>query len=115
VQINALAYKDKAREKARQEELAKPNTEWKPLTPEELDQKRKKYEAWSGKTEEKEAKDSRRAKKRKRKEAERQANMGPEEKAKEEEWKELLERAKKQRLEKEQLTEGKAEFFKGFD
>jgi ATP-dependent RNA helicase DDX55/SPB4 len=37
------------------------------------------------------------------------------EKAKEEEWKELLERAKKQRLEKEQLTEGKAEFFKGFD
>jgi len=41
--------------------------------------------------------------------------MGPEEKAKEEEWKELLERAKKQRLEKEELAEGKAEFFKDFD
>jgi ATP-dependent RNA helicase DDX55/SPB4 len=113
-QLNTFAYKDKLREKARLEELAKPKTEWKPLTPEELEQKRKRLQAWSGKSEKQEERATRRDRKRKRREAERQARMAPEEKAREEEWKELLEKAKKQRLEKEKLEE-EVEFFKGFE
>lgn len=50
-----------------------------------------------------EGRSDRRDKKRKRREAERVANMDPEQKAKEEEWKDLLEQAKQQRLEKEML------------
>lgn len=116
VDFDSLAYKDKAREKLRLEELAKPKPEWKPLTPEELAAKKKKYEAWSGKVERQDDKVQRRDKKRKRREAERQAKMAPEEKAKEDEWKELLEKAKKQRLQKEkQHNEEEEEFFKGFD
>lgn len=85
------------------------------MTPEELAAKKKKLEAWSAKTESHDAKMERRERKRKRREAERQANMPADEKARQEEWMELLEKAKKQRLEKNKLEEGEEEFFKGFD
>lgn len=85
------------------------------MTPEELDAKRKKYQAWSGKSEVQEGKVGRRDRKRKRREAERRAKMAPEELAREEELHELLEKVKKQRLLKEKREEGEDEFFQGFD
>ncbi|KAF8246915.1 DEAD-domain-containing protein [Wilcoxina mikolae CBS 423.85] len=117
VDLKTLAYKDPLREKARQQELSNPKiSDWKPLTPEELAAKKKRLQAWSGKSEQQEERASRRDRKRKRREMERQAKMAPEEKAREDEWKELLEKAKKQRLEKDmQEKEGEEEFFKGFD
>lgn len=111
-QLSILAYRDKVREKARLQELTKPKFDRKPLTAEELDAKRKKYQAWSGKSEAQESKLERRDRKRKRREAERRAKMAPEELAREEELHELVENVKKQRLLKEA---GEDEFFRGFD
>jgi len=83
------------------------------LTPEELaKKKKKKKESWSRKTESQETKAARRERKTRRREAERRANMGPEGKAQEEEWMELLEMAKNHRRGKKEEV---AEFYKGVD
>jgi ATP-dependent RNA helicase DDX55/SPB4 len=114
--LDTVAFKDKVREKARLEELAKPKPEFRVWTEEEKAERMKKYAAWSGKQEESEQKAGRRERKRKRKEAEKLAKMNPEEREKEEEWKELVEKVKKQRIEQEaQSKELEGEFFKGFD
>lgn len=110
--MTTYAYKDKLREAQRQAELANPTP--KPVkTKEEVEAQRKKNAAWSEKIETKEMKDARRERKRKRREAEREAKMAPEEKAREEEWKELVEKVKKQRREKEEQEA--AEEFTGLD
>ncbi|CCX06437.1 putative DEAD/DEAH box helicase [Pyronema domesticum] len=116
IDLDTVAFKDKVREKARLEELAKPKPEFRVWTEEEKAERMKKYAAWSGKQEESEQKAGRRERKRKRKEAEKLAKMNPEEREKEEEWKELVEKVKKQRIEQEaQSKELEGEFFKGFD
>ncbi|TGZ83185.1 ATP-dependent rRNA helicase spb4 [Ascodesmis nigricans] len=109
VNMDTYAYKDKIRETQRQAELANPTPKL-TKTKEQVEEQRKKNSAWSGKIEAQETKAAKKERKRKRKELEREAKMAPEEKAKEEEWKELVEMVKKQRREQEEALENEEEF-----
>ncbi|RKF61532.1 ATP-dependent rRNA helicase spb4 [Golovinomyces cichoracearum] len=112
VDMKEYAYKDKAREKARQIALSLAETEepWKPN--EDMIKKRKLREAWSQKHETKEIREIRREKKRKKGEAERKSKLTEEERAKEAEVEELVKEIKMQNLKDESLI--KEEIFEGF-
>lgn len=110
------AFKDKLREAQRQKELANPTpvvTKYK--SKEEAETQKKKNTAWSEKTDLLETKQERRERKRKRREAEKVAKMTPEERAKEEEWKELVEMVKKQKKSEIEEGDGDGDVFMGLD
>jgi ATP-dependent RNA helicase DDX55/SPB4 len=121
IDIEGVAFRDKAREKKRQEELA----EWKaakaakvvegPAEGEttERELKRKKNEAWSGKAENEDTKLARREKKRRKREAQRASEMTEREKEEQKKLEEMIGQVRAQNLAKAQ--EGSDEEFEGFD
>lgn len=110
INMDEYAYADKLREKARRlamEEAAKAG----PYVPsEEVLRKRKEREAWSHKHDQQDVKEERRERKKRKREAERLAKLTDEERAKEREVEELLEKVRRKNLQKE-----KEETFEGFD
>lgn len=122
IDIEGVAFRDRAREKKRQEELA----EWKAAkaakvaegpasegetTEREL--KRKKNEAWSGKAENEDTKLARREKKRRKREAQRASEMTEREKEEQKKLEEMIGQVRAQNLAKAQ--EGSDDEFEGFD
>ncbi|RPB14876.1 DEAD-domain-containing protein [Morchella conica CCBAS932] len=111
VNMSTFAYRDKVKEKARLEALAVAAEtgapEYSKVHQNDKDKKRKRTEAWSEKTDAADVREARREKRGKKREAERQNKMAPEEKQKEAEWKELVEEVKRRRKESEK---GDAEF-----
>ncbi|KAI5810282.1 ATP-dependent rRNA helicase spb4 [Peziza echinospora] len=107
--LDAFAYKDKVREKARQAELEKKPEKVLERLAEKIRKSEagKRNSAWSGKEETKEEREVRKDKKRKRKEGE----MEEGEKRKEMEWRELVEEVKRMKREKaeEEKTGKKSE------
>ena len=98
--INTLAYKDKVREKQRQDELkAKENGEGK------AGKKQGKQDtvAWAQKKEQKATKEMRREKKMKKREHERVAKLTDEEKKKEDDLKKMIEQVREKALEEEEF------------
>ncbi|GAB0135116.1 DEAD/DEAH box helicase [Epichloe bromicola] len=111
---DAFAYKDKAREKARQEALeAQRNGAVEEQRKADKSRKRK-NEAWSNKTGHEEQRVERREKRHKRKEAEKKANMTDEEKLDKAKLDELIRRVREQNLAKEAAAP-KDDEFQGFD
>ena len=107
IDMNEYAYADKTREKARRvaaEEAKKAG----PYVPsEDVLRKRKEREAWSHKHEQQDVKEERRERKRRRREAERVAKLTDEERKKETEVQELVEKVRRKNLEeKEEVFEG---------
>lgn len=100
-----FAYRDKAKEAARlaanAESASNPAPEPSKVHQSEGDRKRKRTEAWSEKADAADVREARREKRGKKREAERQSKMAPEEKQKEAEWKELVEEVKRRRKEEE--------------
>lgn len=116
VDPNTIAFKDKTREKLRlqQNELEKTEgfksqQQEKKLSKQDRE---KKNAPWSVKVETKEEREMRRGKKRKRREMEKVGKMTVEEKEKDDEWKSLVEEAKK--LKKKEAEEKEMEWT-GFD
>ncbi|KAK1836049.1 hypothetical protein QBC39DRAFT_422969 [Podospora conica] len=121
IDMEAVAFRDKAREKKRQEELA----EWKAAKavkaeaggPEaeaaDRDLKRKKNEAWSGKAENEDTKLARREKKRRKREAQRASEMTEREKEEQKKLEEMISQVRAQNLAKAQ--QGSDDEFEGFD
>ncbi|KAI9800207.1 MAG: ATP-dependent rRNA helicase spb4 [Sarcosagium campestre] len=99
----SYAYKDKLREKARQEALDRPVEQLSDRS-RFTKRRRKEGEAWSQKAEHKEIREERREKRHKRREAERIAGMTPEEKEKERRLQLLVEEVK--RTKSEETFEG---------
>jgi len=105
IDVEAIPFKDKAREKKRLEELE----QWKAekaarLASQDADgvagQKRKKNSAWSEKLENEDAKVARREKKRKRREAEKTAHMSEKEKEEHQKLEDLIAQVRRQNEEK---------------
>ncbi|TFA99316.1 ATP-dependent rRNA helicase SPB4 [Trichoderma ghanense] len=109
---DTFAYKDAAREKARQEALVADRSGETEKKAAEAKRKRKNNEAWSGKHEQEEHRVERREKRHKKREAELTAKMTDEEKAKQAELKELIRKVREQNLAKAAAEE---EEFDGFD
>nr|AKH04977.1 DEAD/DEAH box helicase [Epichloe festucae var. lolii]AKH04997.1 DEAD/DEAH box helicase [Epichloe sp. LpTG-2]AKH04980.1 DEAD/DEAH box helicase [Epichloe festucae var. lolii]AKH04981.1 DEAD/DEAH box helicase [Epichloe festucae var. lolii]AKH04982.1 DEAD/DEAH box helicase [Epichloe festucae var. lolii] len=110
---DAFAYKDKARERARQEALeAQRNGAVEEQRKADKSRKRK-NEAWSNKTGHEEQRVERREKRHKRKEAEKKASMTEEEKLDKAKLDELIRRVREQNLAK--AAAAKDDEFEGFD
>nr|AKH04990.1 DEAD/DEAH box helicase [Epichloe sp. LpTG-2] len=110
---DAFAYKDKARETARQEALeAQRNGAVEEHRKADKSRKRK-NEAWSNKTGHEEQRAERREKRHKRKDAEKKANMTDEEKLEQAKLDELIQRVREQNLAK--AAAAKDDEFQGFD
>jgi ATP-dependent RNA helicase DDX55/SPB4 len=98
------AYKDKMREKQRLEELNKEtqgSREVKPLK--HVKDKDREAAAWTQKKDQRATKEVRRQKKQAKREAERVSKLSPEERAKEEELKRMIERVKKETVVEEEF------------
>lgn len=95
--MDTYAYKDKQKEKARLAALTSPSTTTVSTTTTSKKKRKNTSEAWSDKTAQKLVREQRRAKRQKR----REANLSPEEKARQAEWMELAEEVKARRAEKE--------------
>lgn len=97
-----FAYRDKAKEAARLAANAESASNPAPESHQnDGAKKRKRTEAWSEKADAADVREARREKRGKKREAERQSKMAPEEKEKEAEWKELVEEVKRRRKEEE--------------
>ncbi|CCC05246.1 unnamed protein product [Sordaria macrospora k-hell] len=96
INTEEIPFKDKVREKKRQEELAKWKEEKAKRAQEETGDKRKKNEAWSGKTEQEETKLQRREKKRRKREAKKFSEMTEKEKEEHLKLEEMIEKVRKQ-------------------
>lgn len=108
-----FAYKEKAREQARQEALEAARSGLTHEAAAERKRKRKKNEAWSGKQEHEEARVERREKRHRKREAEKLATMTEEEKLKRAELEDLIAQVRRQNAEKEAAS--RDDEFKGFD
>ncbi|KAF9741445.1 ATP-dependent rRNA helicase spb4 [Paraphaeosphaeria minitans] len=101
-ELDALAYKDKMREKQRLEELAEGAKK------KRFEKRDKEKDAWTLKKEQRATKEVRREKKEKKREHERVANMDEEERKKEEELQSMIAHVRKKVVEEEE------EAFEGF-
>ena len=111
---DSFAYKDKAREKARQEALeAERNDDGKDGPANK--KKRKNNEAWSGKQEKEDHRVERREKRQKKKDAQREAGMTEEEKIEQMELKELIAEVRRRNQAKAAQGIDGEEEFNGFD
>ncbi|OAA63081.1 DEAD-like helicase [Cordyceps fumosorosea ARSEF 2679] len=121
VDWDAFAYKDRAREKARQEALAEERSgAAAEKAAEERAKKRKNNAAWSGRAEQAEVREERKEKRRKKRDAERAANMTTEERSQDAELQDLIRQVREQNrakreAEKAVRTEDKEDSFEGFD
>lgn len=106
-----LAYRDKVKEAARLAANAE-SASYPAPEPHQSEgaKKRKRTEAWSEKADAADVREARREKRGKKREAERQSKMAPEEKEKEAEWKELVEEVKRRRKEEEEKKKGEMSF-----
>ncbi|KAF3942331.1 hypothetical protein ABW19_dt0207519 [Dactylella cylindrospora] len=100
VDLENIRFKDKAREKQRQEGIQHRQTEeyQEKMQKEKemrLEMKKKKNSAWSGRQETKEQKDERRERKRKRKDAEKYSKMSTEQKKEVDELQEMIRQVKR--------------------
>ncbi|KAJ6257048.1 ATP-dependent rRNA helicase spb4 [Drechslerella dactyloides] len=99
VDVDAIRFKDKAREKQRQEGIAQRQTEEYQEKMQREKEKRleskKRNSAWSGKTEAREDREDRRERKRKRREAERYGKMSAEERQQADELDEMIRQVKR--------------------
>ncbi|POR31714.1 ATP-dependent rRNA helicase SPB4 [Tolypocladium paradoxum] len=93
---DTFAYKERAREQARQEAMAAEQAGEVPDRAVEVKRKRKNNEAWSGKHEQEDVRIERREKRRKKREAEETAKMTDEEKLKRMELNEMIAQIRKQ-------------------
>ncbi|KAM0264725.1 hypothetical protein ACHAQJ_000550 [Trichoderma viride] len=107
-----FAYKDKAREQARQEAMVADKTGQTEKRAADAKRKRKNNEAWSAKQEQEDVRTERREKRHKKKEAEKTALMTEDEKLKQLELNELIRRVREENLAKEAAED---EEFEGFD
>lgn len=105
-----FAYRDKAKEAVRLAANAESASNPAPESQNDGAKKRKRTEAWSEKADAADVRETRRAKRGKKREAERQSKMAPEEKEKEAEWKELVEEVKRRRKEEEEEKKGEVKF-----
>ncbi len=110
IDMTEYAYKDKTREKARRVAIEEEKNKAPFVPSEEMARKRKEREAWSHKHEQHDVKEARREKKRRKRNAERLEKMTEEERAKEREVQDLVEKVRRKRLEEENDDE-----FLGFD
>jgi ATP-dependent RNA helicase DDX55/SPB4 len=110
VDMSEYAYADKVREKARRVALEEARNAGPYVPSEEVVRKRKEREAWSHKHEQQDVREERRERKKRKREAERLAKMTEDERAKEMEVQELVEKVRRKNLE-----EKKDEVFEGFD
>ncbi|ATY65405.1 DEAD-like helicase [Cordyceps militaris] len=114
-----FAYKEKARETARQDALAEERNGAAANKAAEAQKKRKSNAAWSGREEQAEVREVRREKRQKKRDAERLANMTPEEKNQDAELQDLIRQVREQnRLKREAEMATKVadeESFEGFD
>ncbi|PNY26130.1 ATP-dependent rRNA helicase SPB4 [Tolypocladium capitatum] len=108
---DTFAYKEKAREQARQEAMAAEKAGKAPDKAAEAKRKRKNNEAWSAKHEQEDARVERREKRRKKREAEETAKMTDEEKVKRMELKEMIAQIRKQNQAKAGPKDGEFEGF----
>lgn len=120
VDWDTFAYKEKVREKARQEALAEERSGAAADKADEAKKKRKNNAAWSGRAEQDEVREERREKRRKKRDAERAANMTEEEKSKDAELQDLLRQVREQnraKREAETVTKvkDKEDPFEGFE
>ncbi|KAK6346882.1 ATP-dependent rRNA helicase spb4 [Orbilia brochopaga] len=99
IDVDAIRFKDKAREKQRQEGTAQRQTEEYQEKMQREKEKRleskKRNSAWSGKTEAREEREDRRERKRKRRDAERYGKMSVEERAQADELDEMIRQVKR--------------------
>ena len=120
IDVDAVAFRDKAREKKRLEEQEKWKSEKAGRAaavangegPEQL--KRKKNEAWSAKQEQEDVKSARREKKRRKREAQRASEMTEKEKEEQKKLEALIAQVRKQNAEKA-LQGSDDDEFEGFD
>jgi ATP-dependent RNA helicase DDX55/SPB4 len=120
IDVDAVAFRDKAREKKRLEEQEKWKSEKAGRAvavtngegPEQL--RRKKNEAWSAKQEQEDVKLARREKKRRKREAQRASEMTEKEKEEQKKLEALIAQVRKQNAEKA-LQGGDDDEFEGFD
>lgn len=104
--MSEYSYADKVREKARRVAMEEAKTAGPYVPSEEVLMKRKEREAWSHKHEQQDLKEERRERKRRRREADRLAKMTDEERAKERDLQELIEKVKRKNLDEEEVFEG---------
>jgi ATP-dependent RNA helicase DDX55/SPB4 len=104
--MSEYSYADKVREKARRVAMEEAKTAGPYVPSEEVLRKRKEREAWSHKHEQQDLKEERRERKRRRREADRLAKMTDEERAKERDLQELIEKVKRKNLDEEEVFEG---------
>jgi ATP-dependent RNA helicase DDX55/SPB4 len=107
-----FAYKDKAREQARREDMAADKSGETAKKAADAKRKRKNNEAWSGKHEQEEHRTERREKRHKKTEAKRFATMTADEKVKQAELNDLIRRVREENLAKAAKED---EEFEGFD
>lgn len=120
VDWDTFAYKEKVREKARQEALAEERSGAAADKADEAKKKRKSNAAWSGRAEQDEVREERREKRRKKRDAERAANMTEEEKSKDAELQDLLRQVREQNRAKREAetatkVKDKEDPFEGFE
>ena len=108
IDMSEYAYADKAREKARRVAAEEAKMAGPYVPSEDVLRKRKEREAWSHKHEQQDVKEERREKKRRKREAERVAKLTDEERARETEVQELVEKVRRKTIEDEQ------DVFEGF-
>lgn len=96
-ELDALAYKDKTREKQRQEEKGQAGEK------KRFEKREREKDAWTQKKEQRAEREMRREKKVKKREHERVAKMSGEEKAKEEDLKKMIEQVKRTVVEEEEF------------
>ncbi|KAI5798939.1 ATP-dependent rRNA helicase spb4 [Geopyxis carbonaria] len=112
VDLEALAFRDKAKEAVRQKVLkAGPVVVDYAKSKAEKERKERRNSAWSEKVEGKEGREERRVRKRSRREAEKRGRMTEEEREKDQEWREMVESVKRQKL----LETPVEEEWRGFD
>lgn len=110
IDMSEYAYADKVREKARRVAMEEARNAGPYVPSEEVLRKRKEREAWSHKHEQQDVKEERRERKKRKREAERLAKMTEDERAKEREVQELVEKVRRKNLQDE-----KDEVFEGFE
>lgn len=115
-----FAYKDKAREEARQKALEEERNGVAAAKAAEAKNKRKNNSAWSGRAEQEEVREERKEKRQKRRDAERVATMTEEEKGKDAELQDLIRQVREQNRAKRAAeaaakAQGKEDSFEGFD
>ncbi|KAH6606733.1 atp-dependent rrna helicase spb4 [Trichoderma cornu-damae] len=109
---DGFAYRDKAREEARQEAMEADRAGETERKAAEARRKRKNNEAWSGRQEQEEHRAERREKRHKKREAEKTAKMTEDEKLEQAELNELIRRVREENLAKAAVED---EEFEGFD